>query len=532
MTKVKDARPGPLDTESATMNSSPSRPLSTTPNPNLSLTATVTLTTAALALLLPTATQAQYSPPTPAKPFPGFLNEYLRQQDPANSAWDIRGFARVRYEVHDGNGIPTIPGSLDFRAKNTDNHNAYVLELLRARIAYTDSWWSAHLEGRSSLAQGDERFAFAGNPRSKEDGPEADTIDLHQAFLTLGNPKEFPLTLKVGRQELSYADERLIGSFIWNNLNRVFDGAKLHWDHEWAAVDLFTARPVIPEQDVFNVSNDYESFSGIYATSSKIPKHSLDVFALARNVSAGSPQAVPQPQTALPSARDIYTVGVNLRSKPGELGSWDYFVNAFGQFGNFRDLRAGAPTRRLEHQAFAFVLNGGYTFTNAPAKPRLALEYAFGSGDDDPNDNQHGTFDNLYPTNHKFYGYADFASLQNLHDLRPMLQFKPIPRMNVALEGHIFWLADTSDSFYSVGGVPRGGISSTPGTGYGINPGYGNFLGTEIDLVAGYNVTRYATLEAGYCHFFPGSYIDSSLSNPAFGSRDADFLYLQVMVNF
>ena len=41
-----------------------------------------------------------------------------------------------------------------------------------------------------------------------------DTVDLRQAWVELGNPKNFPLTLKVGRQVLSYGDERLVGASV------------------------------------------------------------------------------------------------------------------------------------------------------------------------------------------------------------------------------------------------------------------------------------------------------------------------------
>ena len=496
-----------------------------------SLLRTTTFSAASL-LLLAADAFAQYTPPPPPSPFPGFINEALRADDPYMNAWDFGGFARFRYEHKDGNGIPGVPGSLDFRELNADTHNAYFIERLQLRAAYTDTWWSILTEARSSLSQGDERSAFAGNPRHKGQGPEYDPIDLHQAVVSIGNHKEFPLSLKVGRQELSYADERFIGSFIWNNIGRVFDAAKLRWQNAWFAADLFTSRPVVPVDNSFNKSNDYETFSGIYATSPLVPHHSLDVFLLSRNVTPDSTAAFSHPEVPLPSARDIYSIGARLKSKPGDLGAWDYFVDAVGQFGNFRDIRAGAPSYRLDHQAMAFIANVGYTFPDCPATPRLALEYAYGSGDSDPRDGSHGTFDNLYPTNHKFYGYADFASLQNLHDIRPILTLKPTARLSVALEGHLFWLADSSDSFYNVAGVPRGGVNPTSGNGYGINPSYDTDLGTEIDLIAGYALTRYAQVEAGYCHFFTGSYIDASLANPNFGSSDADYFYLQFMLRF
>jgi len=100
--------------------------------------------------------------------------------------------------------------------------------------------------------------------------------------------------------------------------------------------------------------------------------------------------------------------------------------------------------------AYAVVAQGGYTFKDAWGTPRLGLEFDYSSGDDNPFDDKHQTLDNLYPTNHKFYGYMDFFSLQNVQDLRMIVQIKPTSRLSVAIEGHAFWLANTHDSFYNV----------------------------------------------------------------------------------
>lgn len=494
------------------------------------------LTAGALVLAAARAVYGQYTPPPPPAPFQGFINEWLRKDDPYMNKWDFGGSARVRYELKDNFGIagsgtgPTI--SLDFRENGADVDNSYLMERIRFRAGYTDKWFSTLVEGRSSLVQGDDRFASTGPVAKRGDGPESDTIDLHQAFVTVGNHKEFPLSLKVGRQELIYGEERLIGAFGWNNIGRVFDAAKLRWQNEWFGADFFTSRVVIPEDGRFNVANDYDWFSGVYATSTKIPKHSLDGYILSRNASPKAATAEPSPQAPQPSARDIYTVGVRLKSNPDQLGNWDYTLDLIGQFGNFRDTRAGAPAERLDHFAYAVVAQGGYTFKDAWGTPRLGLEYAHGSGDSDPKDDKHETFENLFPTNHKFYGYMDFFSLQNLHDVRGIVQLKPHSRLSLALEGHGFWLADTHDSFYNVGGGARGGTGTTPGTGYGVNPTYGSYVGSELDLIAGYALTRFAQLEAGYGHFFVGDYIESSLSAPSRGSTDANFFYLQLNVNF
>jgi hypothetical protein len=251
---------------------------------------------------------------------------------------------------------------------------------------------------------------------------------------------------------------------------------------------------------------------------------------LARNDERGSAAADPGAfapfQYAAPFARDIYTLGARFRSATNELGKWDYTVEGFYQFGNWKPTAASI---RQDHQAYAFVANLGYTFADTYGTPRVALEYAFGSGDSDPNDNKHETFDNLYPTNHKFYGYMDYFSWQNLHDVRAIYQMKPHPQISFAVEGHLFWLADTADNLYNVGGVARGAGPSA--VGFGRNPGYDSFVGSEIDVVVGYAATKYASLEAGYGHFFKGSYLNSTWQNSG-GAADGDWFYLQTVIKF
>src|ERR1043165_5957489 len=234
---------------------------------------TIILTALTLAALGLSLAQAQYTPPPPPLPFQGFINEALRKDDPYMNKWDIGGALRIRYEAKEGFGIAGLPGSLDFRDHGADVNNEYFLERIRYRIGYTEKWWSVLVEGRSSFAQSDQRFAYFASPlppaTANRDGlgPESDQVDLHQAYVTLGNHKEFPLSLKVGRQELSYGEERLVGAFAWNNIGRVFDAAKVRWQNAWFGADFFVSRVVIPEDLRFNVCNDYDWFSGFYATS-------------------------------------------------------------------------------------------------------------------------------------------------------------------------------------------------------------------------------------------------------------------------
>lgn len=69
----------------------------------------------------------------------------------------------------------------------------------------------------------------------------------------------------------------------------------------------------------------------------------------------------------------------------------------------------------LDHEALAASVGGGYTCAKTFGTPRLGLEYNFSSGDHDPTDGKNETLDNLFPTNHKHYGYMDFLGWRNIH---------------------------------------------------------------------------------------------------------------------
>lgn len=460
-----------------------------------------------------------YSFSGPVRPSAGLVNDWLRKDDPGMASWDIGVLARLRYEIRDNFGIAGTAGSFDFRKNGADVDNAYFLHRIKPHIGYTAPWFSVFVEGRSSGSTGDDR-----NPNPESDG----VIDLHQAWVMVGNHKEFPLSMKVGRQELSYGDERLIGAFDWNNIGRVFDAAKIRWQNAWFGADFFSGRVILPRDNYFNMPNDYDWFSGIYASTKLIPKQTTEAYLLSRNTSAKSAAANAPSGPNGPAARDIYTLGIRMKSNIGELGGWDYMLELMGQYGHFND--PAAPVKSLEHLAYAIAAVGGYTWKEARWTPRVGLEYDFGSGDSNPTDRKHETFENLFPTNHKFYGYMDFFSLQNIHDVRFTASVKPVPRLTLTGEAHAFWLANTRDSFYTVAGARRGNLGPTAGNGYGINPGYSSYAGSEIDFVASYAFSPQGAIEAGYGHFFRGDYIKQSLS--AIGSVDANWVYIQTKFAF
>jgi hypothetical protein len=175
----------------------------------------------------------------------------------------------------------------------------------------------------------------------------------------------------------------------------------------------------------------------------------------------------------------------------------------------------------LDHQAFAFEARGGYTWEDLAWKPRLGLEYSVASGDSDPTDSKDESFLNLFPTNHKFYGYMDLFAWKNIHNPAVSLKFAPDPKVTVQLDGHAFWLYTNEDAWYRANAVA---------TVRPLNTAANPFVGTEFDLTIGYTPVKYLRLLAGYSHFFAGNYVTDTAGGAA--SDDADFGYLQMTLTF
>lgn len=432
------------------------------------------------------------------------FNAWLHTQYPESQSWDIGAELRGRYENKDDAGV----------TPNTD----FVSGLAASREA-TYLREKIHLGYKASPWIGS--FVEARDASGHEDLKADDAFDLHQAYLTLGNAKEFPLTAQIGRQELSYGDQRFVGKGDWNNTGRSFDAIKLRMENSFGWVDAFTSRVVLVDDGNFNVSNDYDNFSGIYASSKKLmPWQETQAYFLARN--AGS-QAVNAngPGSGAPSTqRDIYTLGTLWKSNPDAFCGWDYSIELAWQFGGVYNKIQDA---RLDQQSRAVFLDTGYTWKDAWGAPRIGLGYEYGSGDSDSTDGKVETLENLFGTQHKPYGLMDLAGARNMHIPKLTFSVKPVEGLTLAADYLRFILADTHDFFYPESGGGRSG------NGYGINPGNGSYVGSELDLYVSYAVTKWSSLQVGYGHFFTGDYIKDSAGTAA---TDADWFYTQLTLSF
>jgi hypothetical protein len=516
-----------------------------------------------------------YPPPPPA--YPGMTNFNLRAANPYMNQWDVGLNIRGRFENKDNASFSSGNQNADFRGGGstdlTDNNNTYSLMRVMPRIGYTDKWYQVFVQGRSSASFDDERgnngttntnAATPGVLAGKGEQENNRDLSIHQAYVAVGNHKEYPVSAKVGRQELIYGDQRQIGNFLWNNNGRSFDAGKVRYQNSMGGVDLFTGSVVYHDNGAFDKSHyDNDKFSGAYFNLTTIPvvskNHIVETYLLNRNVEAGSLDedwgGIAAPFRN-PPIQDLYTVGLRVKSKPNTSNPWDYSGEGMYQFGtiNNRNATTGAAVtvvnnaaahrsaRELDQDAYSAIGQIGYTWYDLAWQPRLSLMYSYASGDKNAKDGESNTFQNQFATTHFFYGYSDLNSLQNLHDLRLALEAKPTPKLRVAIEGHLQRLDTTNDYWYNVGGVARVGGNQTinpDGSGfttannngsYGINSSFSNSLGKEVDLIISYTPVPYLNIEANVSHYFHGDYIKQTWANNG-GSDDANYAYIQVTLN-
>jgi hypothetical protein len=418
---------------------------------------------------------------------------------------------RIRFEAREN--------TFDFNEDSTAlNDDIFVLNRFRIGIAIKPlDWLKFYAQGQDAHEWFSDRPNIPGVLGAEGD----DNFDLRQAYVQIG-PKSLNIT--AGRQVLLYGDQRLIGPGEWNNFSRTFDAAKLHFEKEKFAIDLFASTPVyifrdsFDQSDLFNGSETHRNlvFSGIYATTTAVNPLTMDFYALLLNEDnrAFVPQAITYTGTSIatPGTRtDFVTLGTRIKADPKKLNGWEYEGEFAFQTGQVAD---------LDLTAFAAHIGGGYNF-KCSWNPRLFLEYNYASGDSDPTDGDIETFQNLFPSNHPRYGFMDLFSWQNLHNPELSLKAKPCKQVGLEADFHGFWLANTNDAWYRANEVTK----VRPITPASRNAS--SYVGSELDLLVTYQPLKFLNIWAGYSHFFAGDYLNAT--GP---SDDADFGYVQATISF
>jgi hypothetical protein len=423
----------------------------------------------------------------------------LEPAPPANPLSFFDG--RLVFDLHERLRFEARENNFDFNdAIDSPTDDGWLLQRFRVGVKIKPvDWLTIYAQGQDVREIGSDRTNIIGQLGAEGD----DSFDLRQGFVQIGHSKG--LSARIGRQLLSYGDERLVGPLDWLNQGRSFDALKFHFETPSWWIDAFTSSVVNFERSKFNQSDwmdgeesRNQTFSGIYFSTTAIDTQTTDLYVFQLHEGGGSDA-------------DFFTFGTRWKADVKKLKGWDYEVEMAGQAGELQGRDLGA---------FAGHWGAGYIGHNLPWKPRIFAEYNFATGDDNPADDDIGTFQNLFPTNHKFYGFMDVFSWKNLHNPAISLSVQPHQSLTARLDYHLFWLADTHDAWYRANGI----TAVRP-----ITPGAESFAGSEVDLTLTWKATACLGLQAGYSHFFAGGYLRAAGSK---ASDDADFAYLMATIEF
>lgn len=310
-----------------------------------------------------------------------------------------------------------------------------------------------------------------------------DNIDLHQAYFNINKLFSLPLNLKLGRMELSYGPQRLIGAVGWHNVGRSFDGGILQLTTERLDIDLFSAQT--NENFEPGDTNDF-SIIGAYGNMKISDKYKIQPFVIGEMLTGND--------------LSRYTLGLYINGKVGNLS---HEIEGAYQLGSI--------SKDIDIAAFMFALNFNYTFNN-PVKPAIGIGVDYLSGDDGKDSDKYKVFNTLYATNHKYYGFMDyFINIPNhtynlgLMDIHVKAELSPLNKLTTALAFHIF----NSNSDFT---LENGKFSTS--------------FGSEIDFTINYNYNSAVKFQGGFSFFTPGDIFKQTK-----GEDTSTWAYLMAVVN-
>lgn len=307
--------------------------------------------------------------------------------------------------------------------------------------------------------------------------PDEDHLDVHQLFVDV--QPVAGLTVRLGRQEMAFnASQRFVSFRDGTNVRQNFDGARATFLRGALKLDGFYVHPVTLDHGIFNDHGaDEQAFGGLYASLGLDAKRARTVdgywFYLDRDVASYGGVA-----------GEEHRHSIGLRTG-GAADGWDWDVEGLLQRGRF----AGQDIRAWEASAdLGYTLAGGW-------KPRLALRFDAGSGDDRRGDGKLGTFNPLFPKG-PYFNEANVTSFANLIALRPSVRVRPTPKLGVEAAVQWKWKEARADSVYLGPAAALAGTAGAP-----------REIGQVTSLDATYQLDRHWSLRCYYLHHSAGDAI-------------------------
>lgn len=315
--------------------------------------------------------------------------------------------------------------------------------------------------------------------------------------------------------------QRLIGTFVFSETGRSFDG--LHYDWTSSGSSDFTAVAATPTRGVFQTDGwGWNRIGFAYAAFTKEwghGRHAADTrfFAIDYDDFRHILKTDNRPDVIRKSDTEnihIQTWGAHsvhaFTTKAGTLDALGWGVAQTGRW--------GTQTQR----SYAFDVEGGYQPSLLPAlKPWVRIGYTVGSGDSNPRDNTHGTFFQLLPTP-RLYARFPFFNMMNTEDAFAVLLLRPNAKLAISSEVHSLRLTNAGDLWYSGGGAYQPWTFGFTGRAVSGNRSLANVYDASVE----YRANRHMTFTA-YLGYAQGRAVMEKIypsgANGQFGYLEALF---------
>ena len=363
--------------------------------------------------------------------------------------------------------------------------SAFVSQRSALLIKYNDSKITTFLDLQSTSVWGDRpQLSTADNQ-----GNGGFRVNRAWAELSLGKG----WSTKVGRQFISYDDQRILGALGWADQQRTHDAVLLRYKNSSLKLDIggaFNQNGINNFDNVFQPSGAGQplfQYKGMFYT--HINNKFNDAFSGSFLFINNSFQSLAADGTAIDRFVSRQTTGVYGIYKKGAFG-WD--GSFYYQFGDF--------TENVDISAYQAMLN----FTYKPGKTLFGAGFEILSGNDASTGDRTEAFFPLFGTNHKFNGFQDFffvgrhANNGGLLDLNAKAVFKLAEKSTLLTKVHYF--SGLEDAAFN-------GIAYESGA-----------YGTSVDLVLTQKITPYAKLNVGYSH----SFLNDEFADARAGGTAAD----------
>ncbi len=373
-----------------------------------------------------------------------------------NAQFTLSGEVRPRLEINHGYKDLLGPGL-----------KAGVIFSQRSRLAfeYEHKIFEVKLSVQDVRIWGDEAQLTA------QDGMG---VSLHEAW---GKAKYKDFFIKLGRQELVYDDHRLLGSVNWAQQARSHDAAVLGFEKNGYKLHAAVAY----NNDAFDLSKTpytvagYRALTFLWFNKTFKEQFKLSVIAIANGVE----------NAAGTTTYFTGTFGPHFQYKGDKVGLTATFYYQLGK-----------TSANVDVRAFMAALSASYKVKKTTLK--VGADFLSGTDALDASNTHLRTFNTLYATNHKFYGFMDYflnipAHTANggLVDLQLGVSSKIGKKSSVLLNAHYFLLANNVNDANNVGNALSKG------------------LGGEIDAVYSLKIHEMVGFKLGWSVLIPTNSLDA-----------------------